>query len=153
MNRFQLTCILAPVLLLNACAKSLQPGNYADHISTRWLAADRFVVDYRGYPASAEERVIDLVLLRSAEIALQNGFNYFIVVDDSESASATNGALQTIATELTISNGRRYRPATPGTTNTIVGFARKPKGFAFVALFVKASLRAKYGLDQAAASI
>ena len=57
------------------------------------------------------------------------------------------------AAEFIVHNGIRYYHASPASSNTIVCFKRKPQGFAYVALFVKASLRAKYGLDQAAATI
>ena len=151
MKTFQLFLVFLLLLLLSGCAKPLPPDNYVERISPTWLDASRFIV---AYPSkSADEQIVDLTLLRSAEIALQNGFNYFIVVN-TEDSIAMSSELQTgAAAEFIVHNGIRYYHASPASSNTIVCFKRKPPGFAYVALFVKASLRAKYGLDQPTAPI
>ena len=137
----------ALLLLLNACATTPQPDNYVEQIATTRLGDNRFLVDYRGGAANADTESVDLTLLRSAEIALQYGFSYFIVIDSSDSP------LQVGAEDSVTYDGHNYRLAIPGTSNTIVCFKQKPRGFAYVALFVKASLRNKYGLDQLAEPI
>jgi len=151
MNNFQSILAFLLILLLAGCAKPLQPDNYADRISSTWLDAHRFVVAYPH--TSTDQQVVDLALLRSAEIALQNGFNYFIVVNADDSIVTSADALPAAATESMDYNGIRYHYTSPASSNTIVCFKHKPQGFAYVALFVKASLRAKYGLDQQAAAI
>ena len=130
------------LLLLNACAKPLQPDNYGDLISSTRVDQDTFQVSAPGSANSEDEKSVDLSLLRSAEIALENGFNYFVIIEsDGEQDSAY---------EATTYGDETYSHSDPGTTNTIVCFKRKPQGFAYVALFVKASLRSKYNLDQVA---
>jgi hypothetical protein len=151
MNIFQSFLVFLLLLLLGGCAKPLQPDNYVERISPTWLDANRFVVAYPGQ--SADEKVVDLTLLRSAEVVLQNGFNYFIIVKAEDSGTTASDALTGATTELTVHNGIRYQPISPASSNTIICFRRKPQGFAYVALFVKASLRAKYSLDQPAATI
>ena len=130
------------LLLLTACAKPLQPDNYGDLISSTQVDQDTFQVSSPGSADSEDERSIDLSLLRSAEIALENGFNYFVIVKSD--------GLENSAYEATTYGDESYAHSDPGTTNTIVCFKEKPQGFAYVALFVKASLRAKYNLDQVA---
>jgi hypothetical protein len=151
MNIFQPTLLLMLLLLLGGCAKPLQPDNYAERISSTWLDANRFIVAYPRQ--STEQQVIDLALLHSAEIALQNGFNYFIVVNSDDSVDSSAEAVPAAAAEFILYDGIRYQHASPASSNTIICFQRKPPGFSYVALFVKASLRAKYGLDQQAAPI
>ena len=148
-----LLCLL--ILLFGGCAQPLQPEIFSEQISPIWLDANRFQV---GVPReSTEQQLIDLVLLRSAEIALQNGFNYFVVVYNDvytdDSVATSSGASSAAATEFTVHNGMRYRHTSPASANTIICFRRKPQGFAYVALFVKASLRVKYDLDQQVAPI
>jgi hypothetical protein len=151
MNIFQAFLVSLLLLLLGGCAKPLQPDNYVERISPTWLDTSRFIV---AYPSkSADQKIVDLTLLRSAEIALQNGFNYFIVVNADDSIATSADPLTGAAAEFTEHNGIRYHHTNPASSNTIIGFKRKPQGFAYVALFVKASLRAKYGLDQPAATI
>ena len=153
MNIFFAAAIVALTLLLGACARPLQPDNYSERLSSAWLGANRFSVDYRGNSRVGDDKIADLALLRSAEIALQNGFPYFIVIDTDTPATADDGIRQAGNDAVTVQHGQRYRLADPGASNTIVGFESKPQGFAYVALFVKASLRAKYGLDAADSGI
>jgi len=142
MKTTQNAFLLSLLLLLNACATALQPDNYVERIDTTRLGDNRFLIDYRGSTASADTETVDLALLRSAEIALQHGFHYFIVIDSSDSSQ------QVGAQDAATYDGQRYQLASPGSSNTIICFKQKPSGFAYVALFVKASLRNKYGLDQ-----
>jgi len=147
MKTTQIAFLLSLLLLLNACATTLQPDNYVERIATTRLGDNRFLVDYRGGGVNADTQTVDLTLLRSAEIALQHGFHYFIVIDSSDNPQ------QVGAEDAATYHGQRYRLASPGASNTIVCFKQKPRGFAYVALIVKASLRNKYDLDQAAEPI
>ena len=158
MKLFYLLLLLA---LLAGCAKPLQPENYTTRIASVQLNQNTFQISYRPADDSDLETAIDLSLLRSAEVALKYGFNYFVIVnpgdvipvDDpsrpvktvfqGENHESTDGA--EIMTHLVRSAARPE----PGTSNTIVCFEKKPPGFAYVALFVKASVRSKYGLDRA----
>ena len=151
MNIFQSFLVFLLLLLLGGCAKPLQADNYVERISPTWLDASRFIV---AYPRkSADQKIVDLTLLRSAEIALPTGFNYFIVVNTEDSIAQSSAPQTGAAAQIIVYNGIRYYHTSPASSNTIVCFKRKPQGFAYVALFVKASLRAKYGLDQPAATI
>lgn len=156
-NTMQAIPLVLLLLLLGACAKPLQPDNYPEQISSTRLDQNTFQVSSPGSANSEDEKTIDLVLLRSAEVALANGFNYFVIVNNGESdASALNVSgqdesdLENIGREPTAYRGKRYLHADPDGDNTIVCFKEKPEGFAYVALFVKATLRSKYHLDQAA---
>ena len=148
------------LLLLNACAKPLQPENYAERISTTRLDQDSFLVAYRGSTVSAADKIVDLTLLRSAETALENGFNYFVIVKTNESAATgayttpdssigqVDNYLQDGGYEATVVGDKIYPHADPGAVNTIICFKDKPQGFSYIALFLKASLRDKYGLNR-----
>ena len=150
--------VIPPVLLLlllGACAKPLQPDNYPEQISSTRLDNSTFQVSYPGGFNDADEKTVDLILLRSAEVALDNGFNYFIIVNNSASDAGTlkvsdqdENDLENTAYEPTFYRGKRYLHSDPGSDNKIVCFKEKPEGFAYVALFVRATLRSKYQLDQ-----
>ena len=147
MNPLPPILIFLLICVLSACATPPQPDSYHEQISSTRLGTDSFIVSYSR--TSADEQIIDLALLRSAEISLQNGFNYFIVINP-DASSAIDTDTGSVETEFTFHNGLRLQHANPGTTNTIVCFKHKPAGSAYVALFIKASLRAKYDLDQSA---
>lgn len=156
-NTMKVIPLVLLLLLLGACAKPLQPDNYPEQISSTRLDNNTFQVSYPGSSNSADERTTDLALLRSAEVALANGFNYFIIVSNGESDASSlkvsgqdESDLENIGHEPTFYRGKRYLHADPDANNTIVCFNEKPEGFAYVALFVKATLRSKYQLDQTA---
>ena len=148
------------LLLLNACAKPLQPENYAERISTTRLDQDSFLISYRGSVTAGSDKIVDLTLLKSAETALENGFNYFVIVKTSESVSTrtyttpessvgqVDSYLKDSEHEATVVGDKTYQHADPGAVNTIVCFQEKPRGFSYIALFLKASLRDKYQLNQ-----
>jgi hypothetical protein len=148
------------LLFLNACAKPLQPDNYAARISTEKLDQNNYIVSYRGSTLTDGDRAVDLTLLKSAEITLQNGFNYFVIVPTGESVKTaaynspenSNGQidnyLRDVGYEPTVVGANTYYHADPGAINTIVCFKERPRGFAYAALFVKATLRHKYKLDR-----
>jgi len=147
------------LLLLNACARPLQPENYAERISTTRLEQNSFLVAYRGSAVTGADKVVDLTLLKSAETTLENGSNYFVIVKTSESASTgtytppdnnvgqVDNYLQNSGYEPTVVGDKTYLHADPGAVNTIVCFREKPRGFSYIALFLKASLRDKYKLN------
>ncbi len=82
MNTLKPVITLLLISLLGGCAKPLQPENYQAGISSTRLGTDSFIVSYSR--ASRDDQAVDLALLRSAEISLQNGFSYFIIVKTDE---------------------------------------------------------------------
>ena len=68
--------------------------------------SNRFKIGYDGNkwhsdPINRKERVIDLALLRSAEVALENGFKYFIISDSqayTEKTSLLQGSIPSNST-------------------------------------------------------
>jgi len=129
----------------------MQAEDYSASFTTTWQAPDRFTVSYRDNPDSSAKMATELALLRAAEIALQHGFHYFVVVSPEDLDNRGPAAARTA--RVATRTGSDYHLASPAATNTIVCFRDRPAGFAYVALFVKASLRASYGLDRASAPI
>lgn len=91
MNRIYLT-VAAAALALTACATqapykpaaSATASGYSDQAIER----DRFKVSFRGNSSTPKEEVETYLLFRSAELTLEQGFDYFLVVDrDTEGKS------------------------------------------------------------------
>lgn len=90
---------IAPVLialLLGACASTptlYQPaaGPNAVGFSDMRIETDRFRVTFRGGPGAPPEQVADLALLRAADLALEQGFDWFRVTDRYTRTAAPNG--------------------------------------------------------------
>lgn len=85
--------VLSAVLLsLAACGMPTryQPAVvYGDGFSEQQLEANRFRVTFTGNSLTPRDRVENYLLFRAAEITLQSGHDYFVVVDLQTDASTT----------------------------------------------------------------
>ncbi len=98
--RFNTIVVICLSILLVSCSTGYRPlndsgGYWDERIGS---TSNRFKIGYDGNkwhsdPANRKERVIDLALLRSAEVALENGFKYFII-SDSQAYTETTSLLQ-----------------------------------------------------------
>jgi hypothetical protein len=111
------------------------------------------------------DRAADFTLLRSAEIALENGYPYFVIVDEQQwtkSDSYTSPTQTTTTANVysygnsasgtansTTTGGQTYNYAKPRTTNTIVLVKDKDgvAGLTYDAQFLVTSLRKKYKIQ------
>lgn len=146
--------------LLSSCASTYSPKGMFNGYSDVRLGENIFQVSFQGDGYDSRERVTDLSLLRSAEIALQNGFTYFVIASMADNSSgATYAAPMTTRMSATSVGNSAYGTATtyggqsffityPNTTNTIVCFKERPSdhGLIYEAAFVVASLKTKYGI-------
>ena len=161
MNKFYLLLALA---FLNSCATPYQSSSFSGGYSDSRLGDNIFRVSFDGNGYTNSARAMDLALLRSAEIALQNDFRYFAIVgNDSTNSYSSFSTPQTTTTTGTVnmygnngfvnthsvtSGGQTYMISKPSTTNIITCFKKKPKGLGAIydASFIIQSLRAKYGI-------
>ncbi len=163
------------ILLLVGCSTTYQETGFTGGYSTTQLAENVFQVKFAGNAYTGEERAADFAMLRSAEIALEHGFNFFAIVDAAQyeqlstytapAQTQTTYTGNTMGTVTSYGNRATYNGTTMGTANTTVTggqtfvyhkprasntifcFKEKPEGFAFDANFVRASIRGKYKLD------
>jgi len=150
------------VIVLCACATPqptpYQKANASGGFSETQLDTNVFRVTFHGNSFTQAERAADFALLRSAELTLQNGYSFFVIVDSSQDSKLSS--YTTPATTLgsaTIYKNNAYGTATtyggqthlvskPSMTNTIECFAAKPEGlFSYNARFIEESMKRKYG--------
>ena len=106
--RFNTIVVICLSILLVSCSTGYRPlndsGGYWDERIES--TPNRFKIGYDGNkwhsdPINRKERVIDLALLRSAEVALENGFKYFIISDSqayTEKTSLLQGSIPSNST-------------------------------------------------------
>lgn len=87
---------LVSALALGACATPTPyrpidgPGRYATGFYDRQLESNRYMVTFAGNSVTSRERVERYLLFRAAELTLQNGADYFTVVNrDTERKTDT----------------------------------------------------------------
>ena len=132
---------------LAGCATPYQPKGALGGLSETQLGPDVYKIYFTGNGYTSRERSQDFVLLRAAELCLQGGFKYYMLM-----SSADGGA----ASAITV--GGYGRGGFISTTSTMLKprsdifvrfFHDKPKDGAFVldAKFIYDSLRKNYQLD------
>lgn len=117
--------ILAITVLLGGCVSQYKPntsranGGYEETM----LAQDTFQVSFQGNDLTKSSRVRDFAMLRAAELSLQKGFPYFVVlnmgtdtnsyqvpVSSGQVSSVTYGNYtHTTFSPMIVANARNYR--------------------------------------------
>jgi len=103
MDWFKAIFVICLPIFLVSCATGYQPLNDSSGYWDEQIepTANRFTIGYDGNkwhsdPVNRKEKIKDLTLLRSAEVALENGFKYFVISDSkayTEKTSLLQGSL------------------------------------------------------------
>lgn len=133
----RLTGIILTVALFG-CATGYQESGFTGGFTETRVSENAWVIRFDGNGYTGAGRVRDYALLRAAEVTLQNGFRYFIVQDEENSAK----------TYVVMNNGTGHAGSKPSAERTIVCFKEKPQsgGIVYDAEFINTSLKAKYKL-------
>ena len=153
------------LMAIGGCATPYQSTSFMGGFSETRLGPDTFKISFRGNAFIGRETVANYTLLRSAEVALQNGYSYFIIIDESEytktgvyttpttafttSSGSYSGSSYSGSATTTFQGGDSFFYRKPGATNTIICFTEKPnvKGLVYDARYLSNSLKGKYGLS------
>lgn len=158
--------ILFAALILTGCATPYQRVGFTGGYSETQLGENIFQVSFRGNGYTSCERASDFSLLRAAELTLEKGFRYFVIVESEEhtkigmyttpAQSYTTGSAYGYgnyaygSATTTTYGGQTYIISKPRAKNTILCFKEKPEinGLVFDAEFVIKSIKQKYGINK-----
>ena len=131
--------------LITACSTPYQNSGFLGGYDEIQLADNIFQVTFKGNGYTSAQRAIDFTLLRSAEIAMENGYKYFVIND---AQSRTKTSLQTIPGSMYVEPSIST-VSKPSTSNTIT-LINEPTEWmtAFEAEITAQSIRNKYGLSR-----
>ena len=76
-------CLMILVILAAGCATDYKTQSFRGGYSEVRLDENVFTVRFKGNAYTSPERAADFCLLRCAELALANGYSYFIITDSS----------------------------------------------------------------------
>jgi hypothetical protein len=93
---------LSVACLLAGCTTAYQPDGLSGGYSDRMLAANTAQVTFRGNRLTSPDAVHSYLLRRCAELTLQDGYNYFVVVHEEEPNEANTDTLGSKVTTATI---------------------------------------------------
>jgi hypothetical protein len=156
---------LCSIIFITSCATPYQPYGITGGYKETPLAPDVVRISVEGNGYTSRDRVQDFALLRAAEIALQSGYPYFVVInernDTSTGSFTTAGSSYTSGSVYGVGNSAYYSGTTtyvPGQTITfqfpetgiLVKFMKKKSKDALVfdANFLSTTLRQKYKIER-----
>ena len=168
------TILICLLFILLGCATGYQKEGFSGGFSTTQLNENTFIVTFKGNEYTGRDKANDFALLRSAEVALENGFTYFQIVETKEYAQTGTFTAPTYTTTNTntstfgvvnktkrnavidgntnessttiTTGGETHNYVKPRTANTIVCFKEKPEGVVYDAAFLVKSIKAKHGI-------
>ena len=134
---------VAVILILSGCATAYQPKGLSGGFSEIQLSVDTFQVSFNGNGYTDPSRATEFTLLRSSEIALENGYRYFVIIDSKIIDEHT-------ARDKVLVNAGviKFAARKPSASNTIICFQDKPDNALnfYDAELVSRSIRKKYGI-------
>jgi uncharacterized protein YceK len=74
------------MVALSGCATVYQPLAFSGGYSDLQLAASKYRVTFQGNGYTSRERVVDMLLLRAADLTLANGRSHFAVLAEGRDA-------------------------------------------------------------------
>lgn len=155
---------LLPLLFFIGCSTKYQSVGFTGGYSETALTENVFRVAFKGNGFTSRDKTIDFTLLRSAEVAKENGYNYFVIMDSQNYSkidvhksrttynttfNANSYGNNISGTAHTTSSGGNINVITkPRTTNTIMCFKEKPllNTIIYDVNFVINSLKKKYDI-------
>ena len=157
--------IMLVTIFIQGCATAYQRTGFTGGYSETQLDENVFKVSFRGNAYTGRERVSDFTLLRSAELTLENGYKYFVIIDANSYTSNSTYTTPTTShttgsaygygnsaygsATTTTTGGQTYNISKPSSSNTIVCFKEKPNvGFSYNAEFIYKNISQKYGIKQ-----
>lgn len=105
------------LLIITACATPYQPQGFRGRYSDLQLDAKTFRVDFNGNGFTSRRTVETYLLYRCAEVTVDRGYDYFIIVDRS-SEMKTEGYTTPGSFQANTYGGYTSGTYTPGQTYT-----------------------------------
>ena len=143
-----ITVLLA--INLQACSTPYQQLGYRGGYSETALDENVFRVSFQGNKKTSRERAWDFALLRSAELTLERGYLYFIVMDNNhyEELGTYRSPTIVVGTNMVV-GGHSIVTAAPNSTNLIACFYERPENvFSYNARFIYEEITLKYGIEK-----
>jgi len=148
--------VIVLALLLTACAtptKFLPLNGFGEGYTETQIDSNIFRVSFHANEATRADYAEDMTLLRSAEVAQNNGFSYFAIIneisrsDGIEASGVASSYITSPTSSFSIGSGISSTSSKPSTTNTIVCFKSKPEnvsGIIYNTTFIIGSIGNKY---------
>lgn len=118
-------------LVLTSCVTSYHSAGLTGGYSEIITSTDSFLVTFKGNGFTSNEKVIQYALKRASELAIHNGYRYFVLtssIDQTRSIgySNTQGNISGVANGYSYSNSSNAYLKGSSSSSTYSGVIRKP---------------------------
>lgn len=144
------TTLMAAVLL-GGCATAYQPKSFSGGFSETDLGPTSFKIGFSGNGFTSPERASDFALLRAADKSIEDGCNYFSVINEADGGSTSSFTTSTATFGRHSAWGNSFTSPIfkPNSTLLVRCFSNQAVGSSlFDAHFIAHSIRKKYNLPE-----
>jgi hypothetical protein len=113
-NMFKFFTISFAISLLAGCATGYQPTGFSGGYSEMALNQDSYIVSFRGNGFTGEGTVQSYLLRRCAELTLNKGYKYFVLITGKTSVDS---AIMQTPTTVNVNSSSSYNGYGYGSTN------------------------------------
>jgi hypothetical protein len=157
----KLSMLVIGVLILSGCATPYKGNGLIGGYSDMRIQDNIFRISFRGNGYTSAQKTMDFALLHSAEVTLKNGYKYFIVIDQNQSAKQLSYTTPVTANttgmvypngmysgQTNYSGGETFNISKHRSSLTIACFVDRPQtgAFAYDAQQVLSNIGAAYGM-------
>lgn len=135
MKRLIFAIILLPLLF--ACATPYQKKGFRGGWTDSQISENTFKISFKGNASTKQERVEELALLRAADLTLNNGYKYFILMSDKGSTKMSYSVI-----------GNNIYEDAEHTAVILIKMTNYNTESALDAASVKRNISAKYGIKK-----
>lgn len=161
----RMLAILIGIIFMSGCATGYKSVRFTGGYSDTKLQDDVYEVSFKGNGYTGRDKAKDFALLRASEVALNNGYKYFVILE-GENTTKTQmyttpvqantygnvnmyGNTGTYSGTTHYSGGQTFIAHKPQTSLTIKCLKEKPTAsevFVYDAVQIKENLSTKYGI-------
>ena len=155
----RLAILLATVFIVSCT--TYQAKSWTGGYKEIQLDTDVYKVSFMGNGYTSATRAADFTLLRSAELTLEKGYAYFVVVDSESMEDVSQASIpqQTYNSGTVTGMGgsasysgysttyQNIRVTRPTSENTILMLKEKPQGISYNAQLIYDQIKEEYRLD------
>ena len=141
--------------MLASCATPYQQSGLLGGFKDIRLSNNSFRVTFNGNAHTTSDKASNYCLLRCAELCLEHGFNYFVLISENTIIENSTHTSPRYARTTHIGNysytsvygGQTYSHSVPTSTSEILCFEEKPDGYSYDASYIKDSFMKEYQLS------
>ena len=144
--------LLISLFVVVSCATTYQNEGFSGGYTETQLDVDVYSVVFNGNGFTSLEKTKDFTLLRSAELTLNKGYKFFIIINTSSFIDKNQGSIpvQTYnySTQSYNTTQQQFTTSKPKSSNTIKMLKKKPSNtFSYNAEFLVRSIMARYEIE------